>query len=287
MSDWTAAWNASPTDSDLVGNGDEAIADTRDTIGDRIVKEHFLDMSEVSPQPQQGRHRPGSAVSFAQSSAPTMKPDGSAVLDAIDHGRLWLDTDTNIMYFWKWATSSGAWTECAPAHGMVLLTSGTSWVATHTGPVKVTCIGAGGSGNLSTKVMYGGGAGGISVAVLDIVAGTAYSYSIGAVTNTAGANGGASSITIGATTLNAGGGSGATTSAGGAGGSASGGTLNIVGQNGVGNGTTTEASTTLSGRGGSSLYGQGGDATGDATGYGAGGCLNPYSGTAGCIIIEW
>lgn len=302
MSNITGAWKVSPTDTDLVGNGDEAISDTRSTLCDRIVKEHFLDTLETSPQPQQGRHRPGSAVSYAQSAAPTLKPDGSAVLDAIDHGRLWIDTDTGVMYFWKWdsGTSSGAWTECAPAHGLVLLTSGTSWTATHTGPVKVTCVGGGGGGNyyvsgIAFGQRRGGGAGAQCSAIVDVVAGTSYTIAIGAAGVTAGADGGDTTFDTGLVVLTAGGGQGATTIStelGGFGGVAENGTLNLRGEDGHGSAwTTTDAGLYTSGKGGSTPYGNGAShQVGYANGYGAGGVgvnASYVSGTAGCIIIEW
>jgi hypothetical protein len=318
MSDWTAAWNASPTDSDLVGGGDEAIADTRDTIGDRLVKEHFLSMSEASPQPQQGRHRPGSAVSFAQATAPTLKPDGSAVLDAIDHGRTWIDTDTGVMYFWKWASGSGAWTECAGAHGLVLLTSGTSWTSTWTGPVKVTCVaGGGGSGGVSSSAASlltasgGGGGGGSGSRLYNVTKGTTYTYAIGAAgvggaSSTAeGGDGAATTFTDGVTLLTALGGLGGTYrtpivvgSKTGAGGSATNATDIIPGTPGnrpAYNGDDSFFAWTF---GGSSSRGAGGmgyrlDVS--PQGYGAGGqgvrgansSSAGIAGTAGCIIIEW
>lgn len=323
MSDMTSAWLASPSDSASVGAGNEAIQDVKETFHTRISREHHESLTEVSPQTKHGVHKAGSAVSFAQAAAPTLRPDGVTTLNADDHGRLWIDTDTGVMYFWKWdsGTSSGAWTECAPAHGLVLLTSGTSWTATWTGPVKVTCVGGGGGGggaassSGSFRTSGGGGAGATVEHIYNVVAGTAYTYAIGAAGSAGtfsadGGNGGDTTFTDGTTLITAGGGrggayitNGAAGSATGAGGTASGASLNINGQNGslitLGSGASSSPSF-----GGSGPFGAGGmsgfntlsaPSTTAPSGYGAGGQGFSSSnsggdgsaGTAGCIIIEW
>lgn len=313
----TSAWLASPANSANVGAGNEEMQDIKDTFRVRIAREHELSLTEASPQTLHGAHKPGSAVPYVQSSAPTLRPDGVTALGEDDHGRLWIDTDTLKIYFWNWSGSSGAWTEVSPAHGLVLLTSGSSWTATHTGPVKVTCVGGGGGGggcvgSTSFNSHGGGGGGGASGSrVYDVVLGTAYTYAIGAAgaagtsSPTSGGNGGNTTFTDGVTLLTAGGGIGGPYRSGssygsetGAGGSATGGTINIPGGNGEGRSNAGYA--VAYAKGGDSAFGNGGSgaagAAVNATGYGGGGYgalavsatgVAGGAGTAGCILIEW
>lgn len=47
-----------------------------------------------------GEHKAGSAVSYYQAAAPTLRPDGSTSLDSDDAGRVWVDSDDKVIYIW-------------------------------------------------------------------------------------------------------------------------------------------------------------------------------------------
>ena len=188
-------------------------------------------------------------------------------------------------------------------------TTGTA--ATYTAPantqwVKVTVIGQGGNGGASaTGRATGGGGGAAAIKSLAMTAGQTLTYTVGTASGTASA---VSSGTLVITTISAGSGTnGASTAyaasltAGPAGGTATGGDVNITGgKGGYSYGSSTTITTNFSGAGGSSGlgYGQGGPAIAfvatagvAGTGYGAGGGgaignATAASGTGGIIIFE-
>ena len=184
--------------------------------------------------------------------------------------------------------------------------------------LKVTIVGGGGQGGGTTTtaglVGGGGGGGGAIVVFLTYVAGqNTLTYTVGpggsgAGTNAAGTAGTASSIIYNGVTYTAGGGGGgptATTTGSGTGGTATGGTLNIVGQIG-GAGGTSAATANMMGNGGNAGLGLGygapmpsatGTGNAAASGYGGGGsggfngatatARAGGAGAAGVVIIEY
>ena len=199
------------------------------------------------------------------------------------------------------ATSATSGTAPVPTpHGILVLTGSgiigaTSLPSTVTS-AKVTVIGGGGNGGATTattSVGAGGGAGGTAISyVTDITSATEYSVGTagvksffitasGTITGNQGANG--STATSAALV------------AGGTGGTATGGKVNITGSNGC---SVSNASTIGSGFGGNSSLGAGGASaitgSGKAGLYGAGGsgAYKSATGTAGAggagiIIIEY
>jgi hypothetical protein len=194
---------------------------------------------------------------------------------------------------------------------IVALTSGTSWtIPAGVTKIKYSVIGGGGSGAGSSagNVGVGGGSGAVATGYLTgLTPGNTIAYAIGAAgagTSGAGANGGATTFN---TTISAGGGVGApayspSIQTGPAGGSASGGTINLPGQKGQ-TGGGANASYGAGAGGDTPLgWGQGGRPQGASAnngtvgdpgnGYGAGGAgatglANGGSGTTGAVIIEW
>jgi hypothetical protein len=169
--------------------------------------------------------------------------------------------------------------------------------------VKVTCVGSGGGAVGATgRRCTGGGGGGVAIKWLAMTAGQTLTYTLlggGAATVSSG------SLTI--TTITGGaGGAGTTTvyanslTTGPAGGTASGGDINITGGSGGNSyGSSTTVATNFSGAGGDSPgFGSGGSALGGTagaasvgTGYGGGGggshgSANNASGAQGVIIFE-
>ncbi len=75
------AWdNDKPADSDAWNNAAGFIRDNNDAL----EVEFGIDLALPHP--------------YFQSAAPTLKPDGSTALDSGDNGRLWVDSDDNIIY---------------------------------------------------------------------------------------------------------------------------------------------------------------------------------------------
>jgi len=188
-----------------------------------------------------------------------------------------------------------------------VFTSGTS--ATYTAPantqwLKITAVGKGANGGGTTSQRgSGGGAGGIAIKWLAITAGQTLTYTVNAASLPNFVTSG--TYTLAADIAGYGGFAGtsvayaASFTAGGAGGSASGGDINLYGgKGGSAFGTSTAVTTQQSGFGGSNMFGAGGSAVGmainagvDGTGYGAGGGGSIGSttvglGTNGVIIFE-
>jgi hypothetical protein len=194
---------------------------------------------------------------------------------------------------------------------LVVLTSGTSWtIPAGITKVKYNAIGGGGSGagSAAGNVGVGGGSGGLATGYLTgLTPGASIAYAIGAAgagTSGAGANGGATTFN---STVTANGGTGApayspSIQTGPAGGSASGGTINLPGQKGQTGGGANAAYGAGSGGDTPLGYGQGGRpqaasgnyaTAGDpGNGYGAGGAgatglANGGSGATGAVILEY
>lgn len=209
-----------------------------------------------------------------------------------------------------WASVSSS-----PVPTMVVLTSGTSWTAP-AGVTKIKIIVTGGGGGGASAGFgarwYGmgaGGAGGTAIKIFTVVAGSSYTYAIGAAgaSDTAGGN---STFTVGATTVTGGGGtsSGANSFDGADGGTATNGDINILGGSGNPGGnlqaSASFAAYSSSGSGGASFWGGGGAGrfldtggdgnTGRAFGSGGGGSCETSAtvrvggaGKAGVIVIEY
>lgn len=85
------------------------ILSLRKAVRKRISREHTtLGASGVG-----GEHKPGSAKVYAQSSPPTVRPDGITNLDSSDTGRLWFNTTTKKLL--QWNGTSWEETVAAPA----------------------------------------------------------------------------------------------------------------------------------------------------------------------------
>lgn len=97
---WNASFEASPINTDKVGDGNEAFQYERIAIRERLNSEHEWDPAAVSPQARHGVHRQGSAVCWFQSSKPTNLP-GGAQLGSSDIGRIWINSDSKVPYVWN------------------------------------------------------------------------------------------------------------------------------------------------------------------------------------------
>lgn len=160
--------------------------------------------------------------------------------------------------------------------------SGTFTIPTGITTVKVTVVSGGAGGARSAD--GGGGGGGVAIKTLTgLTPGNTLAYYVGyGQTNAENNESTVSSGTQSITTISGGVGvrPADNSSGGGAGGTASGGDLNIPGQRGGDNG----------GPGGNSLFGWGGTygySSGNATGYGGGGAGGNGHGSGGVIIFEY
>lgn len=156
------------------------------------------------------------------------------------------------------------------------LTSGTSYtVPAGCTKIYVEAVGGGGGGMyVNGGAAAGGGAGGFCAKFFDVTPGNTYSYVVGAggaggSSPTAGGN---TTFTVGAVTMTAGGGALGNTAAGG---TATGGDINIRGNAGIrGSGSTGSG-----GNGGSGIFGGGG--VGGTSGSQSGGSASANSGAGG------
>jgi hypothetical protein len=99
---WTAAFEATPADGDLVSQGDDRIREFKTTVRENMTAEH--DTSTLGGLAGSSRHHLGSARPFFQAAAPATLvhvdagPAGPS--NALDDSRLWIDTDDSQPYFW-------------------------------------------------------------------------------------------------------------------------------------------------------------------------------------------
>ncbi len=95
-----ASWdNDLPADSSVWNDAAGFIRDNNDAL----EVELGIDLAEAHP--------------YFQASEPTKKPDGSTDLDVDDHGRLWIDSDDNIIYVLT-AFAGPTWTSTAAANSI-------------------------------------------------------------------------------------------------------------------------------------------------------------------------
>lgn len=95
--DSSADWDeTAPAGTDFINKGDDEIRVLRAGVRERDQKEHVTNASSSAG----GEHLQGSAKSFYQASAPTLRPDASTSLDSDDAGRLFVDSDDKIPYVW-------------------------------------------------------------------------------------------------------------------------------------------------------------------------------------------
>lgn len=98
MANTTAnSWDeGSPATTDPRREGAVEITSLRKAVRLRLDKEHAATLTGGVG----GEHKEGSAKVYYQSAEPTLRPDGSTSLDSNDDGRLWIDSDTMILYAW-------------------------------------------------------------------------------------------------------------------------------------------------------------------------------------------
>jgi hypothetical protein len=86
-----------PTDSEFFKDGAKEIRDLRTGVGIRSDKEHVA----LAGSSAGGEHKEGSAKAYYEATGPTNRPDGSTALTAADAGRLWVDSDDQLLYHYN------------------------------------------------------------------------------------------------------------------------------------------------------------------------------------------
>jgi len=97
---------SSPTNQELISEGNEAIQATRAALIERMQTEHLLNTSDAMPQVKHGMHKEGSAKAYKNTSTPTVRPDGFTPLDTEDKGRLWYKGDGRGLYIFDEVTQA-------------------------------------------------------------------------------------------------------------------------------------------------------------------------------------
>jgi hypothetical protein len=88
---WNSTFEANPKGTDTPAEGDDRIRELKAATRERIEHEHTMNLGS-GVVGEDGWHRAGSAKVYVGANAPTHRPNGSAVLDAQDDGRLWLSS---------------------------------------------------------------------------------------------------------------------------------------------------------------------------------------------------
>lgn len=90
MATWNSSYEADPAGSASPSEGDDEIRGLKLEFRSRLDQEHVI-LNTASTG--QSTHRSGSAVAYFQTTAPTLRPDGTTALGSSDSGRLWVDSD--------------------------------------------------------------------------------------------------------------------------------------------------------------------------------------------------
>ena len=106
---WDASFIGTPTNTESVSGGNEEIQDTRKETANRGNTEHAWNSTSIDSEPvDTGRHREGSARAFYEAASPTTLKTADYVpststnpnngSNALDAGRLWVDSDTKQLF---------------------------------------------------------------------------------------------------------------------------------------------------------------------------------------------
>jgi hypothetical protein len=125
---WDTTFNNTPVDGDGAGGGNEEIQDTRKETANRANTEHAWNSTSIDGEPiDTGRHREGSARAFYESAQPTTlkaadyspttstSPNNGS--NALDPGRLWVDSDNKQLYVNTGAGATWSPVTTIPASG--------------------------------------------------------------------------------------------------------------------------------------------------------------------------
>ena len=109
MATWDDTFKTNPAVTETPTLGDDRIRENRTENETRMVNEHRTFNSTPASDGARANdwlHLAGSAHVFYQATAPTQYPNGNA-LDADANGRLWIDSDTDLLYVYIHASWVG------------------------------------------------------------------------------------------------------------------------------------------------------------------------------------
>lgn len=91
---------STPADNATIGSIPGHIVDVKQQVATHLNTEHTDYVSGTNEGNSGVQHRLGSAMPYYQATAPTVRPgDGTISLTAaVDDGRLWVDSDDNVLY---------------------------------------------------------------------------------------------------------------------------------------------------------------------------------------------
>lgn len=114
MATWNASFQQTPKASDSPTQGDDSIRGLAGAIEERMRNEHttYYSDSTSGTVSKDWLHKAGSAVTFIQAAAPTVRLSGEYLIP----GQLWYDTDTGVLYICTTGGVSPVWTEIAAQH---------------------------------------------------------------------------------------------------------------------------------------------------------------------------
>lgn len=95
---WNTTFEASPIAStDKVNSGPTNFHNVATAVRERLTHEHVMTYLTDGSVASDGWHKPGAAIGYTGTTAPTTRPDGStAFTQAIDTGRIYFDTNGNV-----------------------------------------------------------------------------------------------------------------------------------------------------------------------------------------------
>ncbi len=123
---WDSTFEAAPAATDSPKGGDDKIRQLKVAARERLEREHIGGTSETNST--HGWHREGSARGYYQATAPTTRPDGVTALGTSDEGRIWIDSDTGLSYYWSGTAWVGMVREIARVSVQGTLATGTNIV---------------------------------------------------------------------------------------------------------------------------------------------------------------
>jgi hypothetical protein len=114
MATWNSSFQQTPKAVDSPTQGDDSIRGLASAVEERIRNEHtsFTNDSTSGEIAKDWLHKPGTAVTFIQSSAPATRLSGENIIA----GMLWYDTDTDVLYICTTGGATPVWTEIAAQH---------------------------------------------------------------------------------------------------------------------------------------------------------------------------
>ena len=154
---WDSSFEASPLHNDAMSQADDRIRGLKGALRERLAPEHYIYTSGAfDTNTIQGLHRQGSALAYYAATAPTNRPDGTALGDDnYSNGRLWIKSSNGALYYYGGA-SGWKFFQALPIN-TVIFYADAGWVNNSTIPGWYQCDGLNGTIDLSDKFIVAEG----------------------------------------------------------------------------------------------------------------------------------